>query len=197
MAEGGNNVDYISWDDRLSNFDGRRLTSDQKEKNGLKKADYPNLGPGAALYRCPNDSVSNEYYPRTYALNAARWYWGNDIVGGVTNRNSFTRDGVVHDFFMEVLKNTQVDHPADFLVLVERPNLSDGGLGRESLKQVIFDPDQSYEYLPPSSLYKLHGAPFMFNYLFADGHVKNWKIQQTTPSLSTAAQWWTAGGADD
>ncbi len=195
--------DHISWDDRLAEFDGRDLTTAQKAENGLKRADYPELGAGAALYKCPSDPVQEkEYYPRTYALNAARWYWDapdHKIVGGVTNINTFTRGGISYGSLQAVLRTAQVDSPAKFIVVAERPNCpdnDDNGLGRDQNKQVIVDPKQSYDYLSQRH-YKLHGPPFVFNYLFADGHVKAWKVQQTSPSVNHSTQWWTAGGGDD
>ena len=201
VAEGGNNGDFISWDDRLSDFDGRHLTSAQKEENGLTKAKYPHLGPGAALYKCPKDPVSNEYYTRTYLLNAARWYWdsSHENIGGITNRNENPGDLNGVGIFECVLKVVQVKHPDAFIVLAEEPNYTLAGLGKDNLRQCIPNPDDSYSQLSAASHYKLHGAPFTFNYLFADGHVKAWKVQQTATSTSGpgADKWWTAAGNDD
>jgi len=204
VSEGGNNGDFISWDDRLSDFDGRNLTAPQKRKNGLTLAAYPDLGPGASLYRCPTDAYSpaGAYYPRTYALNATRWSWGAfaTFAGGVTNRNSFTFGGVAYAEYEIVLRGTQVDHPEGFIMVAEKP-AKEGGLGKENLQQCIFGANQSYSTfpLPDFSHYGMHMGAYRFNYLFADGHVRIWRAQETAndPTGTNPGKWWTATGDDD
>jgi len=199
VAEGGNKGDFISWDDRLSDFDGRSLNSVQQGKNGLKRSTYPDMGSGVALYHCPADiyTAADVFYPRTYLLNAARWFWGafNSNIGGVTNRNDITKIGY-GDIYEEVLKTIEVDNPSDFIILAERPG-NRGRLGGEGFLQCIASPNECYADLAKSTGYKLHGATYMFNFLFSDGHVKTYKTQETSIPDTKGLKWWTASGADD
>jgi len=200
VSEGGKGGDNISWDDRLSEFDGRSLTLKQKQEGRLKKSTYPELQSGVALYFCPSDyySPTAEFYPRTYALNGARWGYGPDkVIGGVTNRNTYTIDGVAFGEYEIVLKRSQVDSPTNFIIFAEHPGDPKGGLGREGHSSCIPEPSKSYSDMPESSGYKLHTSPYMFNYLFADGHVKTWKTQQTSFPDTQGYKWWTASSLDD
>jgi prepilin-type processing-associated H-X9-DG protein/prepilin-type N-terminal cleavage/methylation domain-containing protein len=206
VMEGGNPGDCITWDDRLSDFDGRSLTYAQKKENGLEKSKYPDLTSGVSLYHCPADkySVNDRYYPRTYALNSARWDWqGRAPIGGVTNRNQIgqTGDPGCFETFMRVLKTVEVDSPANFIVIAEKPEESVGtykpGLGEKRWMQCIEYAAKSYFAMPASAGNKLHGGPYMFNYLFADGHVKTCKTMETAFPENIETKWWTASGYDD
>jgi prepilin-type processing-associated H-X9-DG protein len=119
--------------------------------------------------------------------------------GGMTNRNVFSMNGVSYDTLEIVLRGPQVAHPDCFIMLGELPN--GGGIGKENFSQCIFDTEQSYSALPlpESSRYGLHSGAYRFNYLFADGHVKTWRVQATAinPSGGNPEKWWTASGDDD
>jgi prepilin-type processing-associated H-X9-DG protein len=51
--------------------------------------------------------------------------------------------------------------------------------------------------MPTSARNRLHSVAFMFNYLFADGHVKKHKTMETALPDDGVTKWWTASDLDD
>lgn len=94
----------ISWDDRLSGYDGREALSLNEQKQGkLNKSDYDNNY--AKVYQCPSDEVERDFggdkncLPLSYSIN---FYWANQasqqgIVGWGGSKPYSTRIGSVTD----------------------------------------------------------------------------------------------------
>lgn len=69
-AAGGYNK-HISWDDRLSDYDGRNLTDQQKIDSWIEVGEYE--GMSHAIYQCPKDTTDrNGKERRSYSLTSGR-----------------------------------------------------------------------------------------------------------------------------
>lgn len=78
-AAGGNNKD-ISWDDRLSDYDGRNFSQQQKIDAWIEVGEYE--GMSHAIYQCPKDTTDrNGKERRSYSLTAGRESAGGFHVG--------------------------------------------------------------------------------------------------------------------
>lgn len=74
-VNGGAIDKYWSWDDLLSTYDGRKLSAEQMDADGLQATDGSAFAGGTNnLYRCPaEDLTDGDYYIRTYAMPTVRY----------------------------------------------------------------------------------------------------------------------------
>ena len=71
-VDGQDAGDWISWDDQLSEYDGRKLTQSDIELQQLNKGDYNN-----SLYECPSNMQSRSNRDmRSYSVNNS---WVHDL----------------------------------------------------------------------------------------------------------------------
>ena len=153
---------WFSWDDRISIYLGRKLTSFQKKRYGIQKHQE---SPGAEyLFRCPSDDVESAYdflYRRTYSMIQGvdlKSGAGTDI-GGVTWGKGSRQLMTLSD-------------PGGTAVLSEAPR-KDNFIGRPNGYASLKVPSGQI-----TTVNGLHG-PSTYNYLFADGHVKLYSIYKT------------------
>lgn len=150
----GTSQPKISWDDLLSAYDGRNLTEDEI-LNGPPVGD--------TIYHCPMDTISRTK-PRSYSINE---HQPNVVPGpgkGIATGN-------------QSINVRQVEDASGTILLAEFPRDSNtlGGVYRTSINK----PELSYtDGSIKLGLTGLHGS-WRFNYLFCDGHVKGFKIQDT------------------
>ena len=158
----------ISYDDFLSEYDGRSLSQDEKDLNGLSKT--TNIGRGSDLYVCPNDDIVrkdslSEYYIRSYAMpgngntnTAFSGVYGNNT--GSKNRRNL-RD---------------VNSPSEVLTFVEL-HTENNSLGRGAHSKA------------KAGQLSISDSPHLnkFNFAFVDGHVESLTFQTTLQTDSGMA----------
>ena len=182
----------ITWDDCLGNgaYDGRDLTYSDMLKNGLPKADYSAAN---ALYRCPEDiwsctTTGTDKWPRSYALNCVNSNGGSE--GGVSTYNTW-----------DVAKTYEIKSPSNFIVLVDLiKGTGSRAVGQYNHTQYITNCQLLMGYLLTIGKDGLHGK-YLFNFLFADGHVKTHRYQDTShlpyDDNNLTSRWWTRNDDDD
>lgn len=156
-----------TWDDSLGDYDGRSLTTAQKEASNPSDAQF---AIGMELYQCPNDNVVRESgYTRTYSLNAH----GLDRQG--------IAGGDAPNFPDPSVKVGEID-AVGTIVLGEyaftRNRL--GGKWAWGIRQPDFQLAWGGLGLTAQTgQYGLH-SPYKFNYLFGDGHASRVDFYETT-----------------
>ena len=163
----------ISWDDRLSGYDGREELSLNKQKQGkLNKSDFGNGY--AKVYQCPSDEVERDFggdkdcLPLSYSIN---FYWKNQlsqqgIVGWGGSKPYSTRIGSVSD-------------PVNTIVLSEG-QYSSRMVGRYWASFVWAN--EVYSNLNKIPHKGIKGS----NYLMEDGHVSSLNFYKTIESGSNS-----------
>lgn len=202
----GNTSPYVSYDDLLSTYDGRKLTQAQMEAPTLRNLNNTTLGaaPGikriAKLYACPLD-IETDYnfldtYRRTYAY--PRVTFAKQPNGVVHNKSIFypgqtvkavqVRDSSGTILLCETLQkfarlgaNTGelCDGPSDMPVPAPA-NAGPPGRGRQIAGGWGDKP--------------LHAGKTRFNYLMCDGHVSTLTPQETLNAGNDLHSWGMVDG---
>ena len=118
-------VDNISWDDQLSDYDGRNLTEEQKRKKVLKISDYPDMD--NSIYECPGNVMERaNQFPRSYVINDS--FLKDDItdpkairgVAGFINKIANKDEADEYKFSIPWANNlSRVYDPSNFIVLFD------------------------------------------------------------------------------
>jgi type II secretory pathway pseudopilin PulG len=190
----------ITWDDLLSQYDGRDLTLSEMESvtgfnrivtrgNILESEDYDI----PKLYQCPEDDFSRRLWsghgePRSYAMNT---YYKGDDRNVTTSRSGWGyiqwSKGLGSGKFGQ--KSSTIEDFAGTIFLAERP--SQLNILGKSTDLDLVRPSETHnrndEYLHPD---------FALNFLFADMHVANLLLIETHEadkqgSYSEAGKMWT------
>ncbi len=170
----------ISWDDLLSKYDGRNLTSAEQRLDTLDKATFGKQK-GSALYKCPEDTYTRDNstdLPITYAINSVKGTaW---TVGTVPLAASLHPHGIT-DVYGTSLKASAVPAPATtvgFCAYIA----SNAFLGHGYTAGFLAG---SYCFWHVTGL---HG-PFKFNVLFLDGRVHLEDLRQHPEGGYTEGIW--------
>lgn len=158
-----------SWDDRVSGYDGRNLSENQRK--ALCVTDAPNAN---QLYRCPADDLA---ISDTAVANGLRRTY-TPIIGSKGGGNTAMR-GVMGAYFVSAgwsqnLRN--INNPSKAITFTEFPNGSNvmGYFKRDAVAAV----DISSRYSNHTKDFWNHGFARM-NYLFADSHVQALPFEAT------------------
>ncbi|MFG0247723.1 MAG: DUF1559 domain-containing protein [Phycisphaeraceae bacterium JB051] len=158
-----------SWDDRVSGYDGRNLSENQR------KALYVTGAPNAnQIYKCPaddlaiNESGLSDGLRRTYT----------PIVGSKGGANTAMR-GIMGAYFVSAgwsQNSRNILNPSKAIAFTEFPNGSNimGYYKRDAVGVV----DISSRYANVTKNYWNHGFG-VANYLFADSHVQSLPFEAT------------------
>ena len=161
-----NATNNVTWDDLLGGYDGRkRLTITQMQSN------FGDGGSGGnKVYSCPVDTYSrgnSKKIKRSYSMNGNNQGTPDSLPG---------EDGGIAQATVISAKDSQIPDPSGVILLGE---LSDSrnrmGFYKKSIIKV---PVASLNSGTANEHLGLHGI-YTFNYLFADGHVKSYKCQET------------------
>ena len=178
----GNGSDIMTWDNYLSIYDGRNITS-------TLRTTYTKARGGEAIYRCPNDKEKGggyQNYIRTYAM----------VRGCRFGTAPYSQRGIAVRFEPPTYpwfdsKIDMVPSPERVLSLVETSGsycLSGDAWGAGSYAET---PDSqgsaSVGTLP------WHGNGHAWNYLFVDGHALTLRPEQTVGPTYTPGMAVTAG----
>jgi len=169
----------IFWDDHLGDYDGRKLTYQEKITN-LYVGANPKWKSIAAIYNCPEDTLSRKepegrYFPRTYSILSCADPQSKPIyVTGWANSSA---------------NASQVADPSGTITIAPFTLKSNRlGKGYASGLQTV---DQCTSISDSNSFYQikgklgLHFGHYRFNLLFADGHVNLYDVRTTWPSMWT------------
>jgi len=165
----------VSWDDRLSGYDGReRLTEQQMNIDGLSTAHTPNFPLRRNIYKCPAESWvdphDEERYVRSYSVPRNHGVWSVAEGGDGLPRGLYgSADG---EYFRARLG--QVPIPSKTLLLVE---LRQSWMGLGSLSGWAVDTPMPFAFAsqlwnsswPAPMQVPLHNPSW--NYLSVDGSV--------------------------
>ncbi|WDE98874.1 type II secretion system protein [Lentisphaera profundi] len=164
-------IDYdwgnqISWDDKLSDYDGRNM-SDGRKRNGAVPVWYAY---NPVIYACPSDELQRKWgastavFTRTYVLSERRINGSGNLLGWAPG---ISGSGLSQ-------KMTNINSPSNTLIMAEVSH-SLNLVGHIGLNTV---PPGSYgTYAIP------HDGLFGANYLMADGSVK--KLTYTATRLQS------------
>ena len=176
--------DRVTWDDLLSQYDGRKFTLAEMQKDYV--TDNPNIGgptvysnsPVNKTYSCPLDPLPRTFsgsFVRTYALNGAGRVNQGD--GTYTCNKGFAS-------YAFSIKTVEVEDFAGTIMIAECP-YKNNVVGWTAAAGIA-KPEFSYtKGLDDTNKTGLHYRNFRFNYLFADGHVKVFDYRQTCQNPST------------
>ena len=182
----------IMWDDLLSFYDGRGgLSQELMEARWLTKEPseegyMENVSDAINLYRCPldtclrNDPLS---YVRTYAMNANRSLVHSDSKDDIPAYLAGTKDlpgerGGIAQVPILSVKESQVQDASATILLGElsternRVGFYDRAIIRKPSTSIDTDTGTGHKNQG------MHGF-HRFNYLFADGHVKTYRYEET------------------
>ncbi|OVE81401.1 hypothetical protein BVY04_03480 [bacterium M21] len=170
----------ITWDDRLSAYDGRTLSFEvQNSGEGLEKTDTSKAGYVGArmanngIYKCPSDEVMRigNRYTRTHAVNTHGW--GRE-----------GKHGIALDWDKSI-RVPEVEDPEGSIMLAPLV-ANNNAMGSIWLNRTsIRNPNTSYRPGPNAEAtnYGHHGsAPFTYNYLFVSGHIQTLNVHDTIGS---------------
>ena len=193
----------ISWDDLLSQYDGRNLTEDQLEDSALSADESKKIHEYAPrslneMYQCPEDEIDgittrrfdDSLNRRSYALNGNKMQKGTARYRGARYKNSIIT-GIAYDDVSNSV--TTIQDPTGTIALADCPGeknrLGGSTISNGSSKTVIgyiqtASGSFNKKEITSGSLSKLdypelHGD-FMANYLFCDGHASTMKAKDTT-----------------
>jgi len=169
-------TDGITWDDRLSQYDGRRLSIAAMQVDGLKESAYPNMQ-GAAIYACPKDDLPRDTgcYPRTYSVTV-----GNGRIYTNAKKKKNRKASAANIRMIPVPGDTIILAP--YTLNDSTGNVLGGGHGAG-----IFCGADCYKGLyNAKGETGLHTAPFRFNFLFCDSHVKLLDVRKTSDNIDNA-----------
>ena len=118
-------LDNISWDDQLSDYDGRDLTEEQKREKVLLVKEYPDID--NSIYKCPSHIIVRpEQYPRSYVINDS--FLKDDIsdpqaIRGVAGfRNKIANKGEADEYKYSIPwanKIPKIGDASNFIVLFD------------------------------------------------------------------------------
>ncbi|MDD7986690.1 DUF1559 domain-containing protein [Lentisphaera marina] len=156
-------VDYAwSWDDKLSDYDGRDLSDADKNSWGFNAGS--GQSDGAKLYRCPSDSRGEEsglgQGSRSYSLNTLYTFtsWAGR---GITSTAWETDASKIYS-----RKYSDINQASDSIVITEYP-YENNTAGHQSRGNVTV---QDLQVNQAEKSFWVHGL-WKSNYLFVDGHV--------------------------
>ncbi|WDE98865.1 DUF1559 domain-containing protein [Lentisphaera profundi] len=161
-----------SWSDNISPYDGRNLTEDQKDQNGL-------TGDNSGIYKCPSDEVQRTdttKQARTYALNLGRIVWGSTNWRGYCR--GITSWGIGEMPSKGSSKSSEINNASEVIAMAESPEVGDyvgNSWGPESLTW------QGQQYTVQIPHKGLNGS----NYLMVDGSVQHLSFYATTTTPSS------------
>ncbi|MBF0196960.1 MAG: type II secretion system protein [Planctomycetes bacterium] len=165
----------VTWDDRLSDYDGRELTSDIKKKVKLGIHEINKDHSSYKLYVCPNDDLVRTpkenltFLPRTYAINGH----------GLKNKgflNQTTATGIGSGCFSVSIDEIEDVQGTIYMAEVPARHNKVGTYTQTAIKV----PRESFRYFPDNRT-GLH-SDLKFTYLFSDGHVELLSIIDTVSS---------------
>ena len=213
LSTNPNHLDYnlanphldVTWDDRLSGYDGRPplsaaqmshhfLHSEGQQQSGANKDAWMEPNSNSSIYLCPNDPFDHNVawfdHPllgRSYAING---FNSNGEIVGVTNNNRSIASGEVED--------------ASGTILLAPYPTQNGILGRAN-NHTMLSPSRTHYPSSTKGLWQnfqmmgLHNE--MNNYLFIDGHIDQLHYKWTTAQgkednfgRSAGGMWTTASG---
>ena len=178
-----------TWDDYLSDYDGRDLTQAQKMSNGgflIDGSDYPSDESVRSLsvktYQCPMDERSESiWYPRSYGIN---------------NHGPSNKQGIAGRLNEYSVSMEQVEDSSGTIFITARPK-QNNKLGRQGRSDVTAA-ENVYEDLVNTGKTGLHGT-YKYSFLFADIHVQILDARKTcsNPSLTSNGDgMWTREAGD-
>ena len=168
--------DETTWDDLLSQFDGRKLSKSVQVQVRIKKSDFPELKSYSAIYQCPGDKVprlidsnpNNEYYIKSFAINS--------INGTTAPVAENLRNGVqcgITDTYHTSLKVSSVPDPSGTVFICDCPT-HDNWLG-SGYRAGFTSGKECYQDILNYGETGPHGK-YRYNVIFLDGHAKNINI---------------------
>ena len=151
-----------SWDDKLSDYDGRNLSDADKILWGFDVGSEQ--GDRAQVYRCPSDSRGNtsaiDKATRSYSLNILYTFtsWAGR---GITSSSWETDASKIYS-----RSHTSINQAAETIAMAENPydNNSSGHQARATMSVENIQANQENNSYWSHDLWKS-------NYLFVDGHV--------------------------
>lgn len=175
--------DNVTWDDRLSDFDGRDLSQEQKEQGSIDLGEFEGINHG--IYQCTKDTAdrwSEPHEKRSYSL-----------VNGTENPSSNFSVGISNDEGWSQ-KISRITTPSDTIIMAESWNVDHSGainlLGRgvwteingKFLNLTLETGQTFHNYKPNQALL----------FLFADSSVRNVTMEKTklgTGNFQDGSMW--------
>ncbi len=176
MAVDSHGIKAISWDDSLADYDGRELTTVEKQLNAPSKTAQTDWDPSGGIYACPMDTIVrvSEGFTRTYSMSMKTDKIAKPDVKVGTKLIP-----------QPSVKVSQVPFPGTTFLLIPQPStvsrLGSGWAASIKTPSWTYDshPGPHAGLLPQKGKYGLHGH-YLFNFLFVDGHVKTHNVKNTT-----------------
>ncbi|MDD7983931.1 type II secretion system protein [Lentisphaera marina] len=160
-----------SWDDKLSDYDGRGYTDAEKNADGV-------IGDDIKIYVCPSDEVTRDDTTKarlTYGLNLGRIVWNTTTWRGYCRGITSWGPGELPPYGSSKITDT-ID-PSDVIAMAERPHTTNylgASTVNNNLNVALDFPDAE---LPHEGL---QGT----NYLLMDGSVRKLNYFSTATTTS-------------
>jgi len=157
-----------SWDDKLSYFDGRKLSDPLQKLDKIQIESHPDIVSYSALYVCPEDE-----FGRTESNCMKRTYSMNTVNADVDLNDKSVTHGLA-DEFDHTVQIAVIRDASATVGLCENANSLNllGGSDSAGVKSG----DESFQ-----AVNGLHGD-YVFNLMFVDGHGKRYDIRETASS---------------
>lgn len=160
-----------TWDDRLSDFDGRNLSQEQKDQSSIGIGEFE--GMNHSLYQCPKDTAvrwgDNPKKIRSYSLTS----------GWESPGNSFNHRVSYDDGWSQ--KASRIPTPSDTIILVESWNVDYSPavnlLGRGTWTEI--NGRFLNETLETGQVFHNYTVNRPLIFLFADNSVRNVTMEKT------------------
>jgi len=175
----------ITWDNLLSDYDGRHMPDNVQRKVAISKSAYPEFAAINKLYVCPEDKLQrplydgNECYINTYAINAI-----NGTVGPIDQAVTQDPHGIT-DTYHSSINVSKVGAPSSTIGFCGYPGPKRWvGAGFDN---GFIQGDNCFQYLEDYS-YGLHGK-YRFNVLYLDMHAKSKKLTDIAAGDYKHGEW--------
>ena len=179
---------HVSWDDLLSDYDGRNLSESDKQRQDLRKPEYREN----TVYNCPSSLQQRDgVILKSYSINDS--YAGNDI----TNNNAIRGVACWKNDAGWSMKTGQIKNSSNFIIISEvhlfNNLLGYTGAGGESGARNFIEsyspaqlPVHAQDVGGAAGFYIHAPTKYKLNFLFSDGHVEFKSVQSTMGTIGGA-----------
>ena len=160
--------DNHSWDDKLSYFDGRNMSTSMQQLEKISKSTFSSIASYSALYICPEDRLKRtdeNCFLRTYSINT--------VNADVELSDKSVSHGLADEFDHSV-QIALIKDASSTIGMCENPSILNLLGSRNDAG--VNSGDKTFQ-----TTKGIHGN-YVYNIMFVDGHGKQFDIRSTASS---------------